>query len=115
MKIYYWSPHTSHIATIKAVYNSALSLIKYGKDKYDVTIINANGEWDHLNSIKNIKFINLSKKKYFNTFPVDGYLRSRVSYLYIFFKCFFSLKKIIDKAKTDAKAIIDRIPPSAVE
>jgi glycosyltransferase involved in cell wall biosynthesis len=101
MKIYYWSPHTSHIATIKAVYNSALSLIKYGKDKYDVTIINANGEWDHLNSIKNIKFINLSKKKYFNTFPVDGYLRSRVSYLYIFFKCFFSLKKIIDKDKPD--------------
>ena len=101
MKIYYWSPHTSHIATIKAVYNSALSLIKYGKNKYDVTIINANGEWDHLNSIKNIKFINLSKKKYFNTFPVDGYLRSRVSYLYIFFKCFFSLKKIIDKDKPD--------------
>lgn len=101
MKIYYWSPHTSYIATIKAVYNSALSLIKYGKDKYDVTIINANGEWDHLNYIKNIKFINLSKKKFLNTFPVNGYLRSRVSYLYIFFKCFFSLKKIIDKDKPD--------------
>ena len=56
MKIYYWSPHTSHIATIKAVYNSALSLIKYGRGKYDVTIINANGEWDKQNSNRDIKY-----------------------------------------------------------
>ena len=32
MKVYYWSPHTSYVATIKAVYNSALSLTKYNKD-----------------------------------------------------------------------------------
>ena len=101
MKIYYWSPHTSHIATIKAVYNSALSLIKYGRGKYDVTIINANGEWDKQNSNRDIKYTNLSKKIYLNTYPVEGYLRSRFSYLYIFFKCFFSLKKLIGKDKPD--------------
>jgi glycosyltransferase involved in cell wall biosynthesis len=101
MKIYYWSPHTSHIATIKAVYNSALSLIKYGRGKYDVTIINANGEWDKQNSNRDIKYANLSKKIYLNTYPVEGYLRSRLSYLYIFFKCFFSLKKLIGKDKPD--------------
>ena len=101
MKIYYWSPHTSHIATIKAVYNSALSLIKYGRGKYDVTIINANGEWDKQNSNRDIKYVNLSKKIYLNTYPVEGYLRSRLSYLYIFFKCFFSLKKLIGKDKPD--------------
>ena len=101
MKIYYWSPHTSHIATIKAVYNSALSLIKYGRGKYDVTIINANGEWDNQNSNRDIKYANLSQKIYVNTYPVEGYLRSRLSYLYIFFKCFFSLKKLIGKDKPD--------------
>ena len=101
MKIYYWSPHTSHIATIKAVYNSALSLIKYGRGKYDVTIINANGEWDKQNSNRDIKYAHLSKKIYLNTYPVEGYLRSRFSYLYIFFKCFFSLKKLIGKNKPD--------------
>jgi glycosyltransferase involved in cell wall biosynthesis len=101
MKIYYWSPHTSHIATIKAVYNSALSLIKYGKGKYDVKIINANGEWDSQSSNKDITFINLSKRKFLKTYPIEGYLRSRLSYLYIFFKCFFSLKKLINKDKPD--------------
>ena len=46
MKVYYWSPHTSYVATIKAVYNSALSLTKYNKENLIVKIINANGEWD---------------------------------------------------------------------
>jgi glycosyltransferase involved in cell wall biosynthesis len=101
MKIYYWSPHTSHVATIKAVYNSALSLIKYGKGKYDVKIINANGEWDSQSFNKDIKYVNLSKRICLKTYPVEGYLRSRLSYLYIFFKCFFSLKKLIDKDKPD--------------
>jgi glycosyltransferase involved in cell wall biosynthesis len=101
MKIYYWSPHTSHIATIKAVYNSALSLIKYGKGKYDVKIINANGEWDSQSSNKDIKYINLSKRIFLKTYPIEGYLRSRLSYLYIFIKCFFSLKKLINKDKPD--------------
>ena len=101
MKIYYWSPHTSHIATIKAVYNSALSLIKYGKGKYDVKIINANGEWDSQSSNKDITYINLSKRIFLKTYPIEGYLRSRLSYLYIFFKCFFSLKKLINKDKPD--------------
>ena len=43
MKVYYWSPHTSYVATIKAVYNSALSLTKYNKENFIVKIINANG------------------------------------------------------------------------
>jgi glycosyltransferase involved in cell wall biosynthesis len=101
MKIYYWSPHTTHIATIKAVYNSALSLIKYGTGKYEVKIINANGEWNSQTSNKDITYINLSKRIFFKTYPIEGYLRSRLSYLYIFFKCFFSLKKLINKDKPD--------------
>ena len=62
MKIYYWSPHTSHIATIKSVYNSALSLIKYGKGKYEVKIIDANGEWDRQHVEQSVECIKLQKK-----------------------------------------------------
>jgi glycosyltransferase involved in cell wall biosynthesis len=101
MKIYYWSPHTSHIATIKSVYNSALSLIKYGKGKYEVKIIDANGEWDRQHVEQTVERIKLSEKNYIKTYPIDGYLRSRFSYLYIFFKCFFPLKKLIEKERPD--------------
>jgi|688.fasta_scaffold287152_2 glycosyltransferase involved in cell wall biosynthesis len=100
MKIYYWSPHTSYVATIKSVLNSALSLEKYGKNNFEVSIIDANGEWKDIES-KKIKFIRLYNKIYFKTFEVHGYLISRLSYLYIFFFSFFSLKKLIKKDKPE--------------
>ena len=47
MKIYYWSPFFTNIATIKAVIRSAESLVKfYKKKKIDVSLINSIGEWD---------------------------------------------------------------------
>ena len=47
MKIFYWSPFFSKIATIQAVIRSAESLIQYEKQKkYDVSIVNAIGEWE---------------------------------------------------------------------
>lgn len=99
-KIYYWSPHTSHIATIKAVANSALSLIRYGESHYQVSIINSNGEWDEFLK-KKINFIRLSNFFNFKIFPVSGFFKSRLVYLYIFFNCFFSLKKTIKNHKPD--------------
>ena len=99
-KIYYWSPHTSHIATIKAVANSALSLIRYGESHYQVSIINSNGEWDKFLK-KKINFIRLSNFFNFKIFPVSGFFKSRLVYLYIFFNCFFSLKKTIKNHKPD--------------
>ena len=100
MKIFYWSPHTSYVATIKAVLNSAISLKEYGENKYDVSIINANGEWDNFISNK-IKFINLFSNIYYRTFPITGFVKSRISYLYIFIRYFFSLKKLIKNEKPD--------------
>ena len=47
MKVFYWSPFFTKIATITAVINSAKSLLKYNKkNKYSVSIINAIGEWN---------------------------------------------------------------------
>ena len=45
MKIYYWSPFFTNVATIKAVIRSAESLIKFSKKgKYEVSLIDAIGE-----------------------------------------------------------------------
>lgn len=47
MKIYYWSPYLTNIATINSVKRSAKSLIKYNKSKNisEVGILNSIGEW----------------------------------------------------------------------
>jgi glycosyltransferase involved in cell wall biosynthesis len=100
MKVFYWSPHTSYVATIKAVLNSAISLNKYGNNKYDVSIINVNGEWDNFKSEK-VNFIDLFNSIHLNTFPINGFIKSRISYLYIFIRYFFSLKRLIKHEKPD--------------
>jgi glycosyltransferase involved in cell wall biosynthesis len=99
MNIYYWSPHTSYVATVKSVINSALGLIKYGNN-YQVSIIDANGEWDNL-FLDKIKLIKIYNNIFFKTFPTHGYLKSRLAYAYIFFFRFFSLKNLIKKNKPD--------------
>ena len=66
MKVFYWSPFFTKIATITAVINSAKSLLRYNKkNKYSVSIINAIGEWnDYKKTIdENVVFKELSKKK----------------------------------------------------
>ena len=51
LKVYYWSPHISNVATVKSVIHSALSLKKYTKN-IEVSILNIFGEWDnHKNSL----------------------------------------------------------------
>ena len=100
MKVFYWSPHTSHVATIRAVLNSAASLIEYGKNKYDVRIINVNGEWNNF-KLEKVNFINLYKSVCFNTFPINGFIKSRLSYFYIFIRYFFTLKKLIKDENPD--------------
>ncbi len=104
MKIFYWSPFFSNIATISAVLNSAKSLIKYqNKNDYDVSIINAIGEWDDYKELSNnkINFKNISKKNLVNFLPKGGFLKSRFSYLFIFFFSFFKLLKLINDEKPD--------------
>ena len=103
-KIFYWSPFFSNIATVKAVINSAKSLVKYRQTKkYDVNIINAIGEWnDYIKTHDNeIKFESLSKKNWSKIIPKDGFLKSRLSYLFIFFINVRALLKLINEKKPD--------------
>ncbi len=104
MKIYYWSPFFTNIATINAVIKSAESLIKYSNnDKFEVSLIDAIGEWEKYekNINKRIEIIKLNKIKLINYLPKNTYIKSRVSYLIIFFWNFFKLKNLINKKKPD--------------
>ena len=102
-RIFYWSPFTAKVATVKSVLNSAESINLSQKNKnYKVSIIDAVHEWkDYENQIKkkNIEIIYLNKDSKFNSFKKDGFLRSRIAYWYIFFKSFFPLIKILKEKK----------------
>lgn len=104
-KVFYWSPFTSKVATVKSVINSAESVNRFFKDKkFKPYIVDAVNEWvDFEEEIrkKKIEIIHLNKKSIFNSFKKDGFIRSRLSYWYIFFKSFFPLIKILNINKPD--------------
>lgn len=104
-KIFYWSPFTGKVATVKSVINSAESVNRFFKDKkFKPYILDAVNEWvDFEDEIKKkeIEIIYLNKKSIFNLFKKEGFIRSRLSYWYIFFKSFFPLIKILDRKKPD--------------
>ena len=45
IKIFYWCPFINKVATVKAVYNSVVSINKFSKNKYQGIIIDTFGEW----------------------------------------------------------------------
>ena len=84
MNIFYWSPFLSQIATISSVTRSAESITNYSKKKHSISIIDSVGEWENYNNLKNINFIKLYKKSFYNNLPKGGFLKSRLSQLIIF-------------------------------
>ena len=103
MKIYYWSPFFTNIATIKAVIKSAESIKRYSKKKIDVALINSIGEWNNYEKKINprVNIINLGKAKLITYLPKDSFLKSRISYLIIFFSNFFKLLKVVNRKVPD--------------
>ena len=99
-KIYYWSPFFSKVATVDAVINSAISLKRYHKKTYDVSIINVFGEFkEYEEKLKenNVNLITLKDSKIVKSFSKPGFIRSRFLTIYVFFKYFFSLKNLLKK------------------
>ena len=103
MKLFYWSPFLSNIATISAVINSINSLKKYGKNsKYKTFIIDSVGEWQEKSDrISDIDIIRLYKKNYYNFLPKGNFLKSRLSQFIIFILNFNLLRKLLIKEKPD--------------
>ena len=105
MKIFYWSPFISKVATVSSVIKSADSIVKYSKkeNNINVAIIDAIGEWKNYRKIINpkIEIINLSKKDIIESLPKGGFFKSRFSYFLIFILTFFKLLNLINKEKPD--------------
>ena len=105
MKIFYWSPFISKVATVSSVIRSAESILKYSKKKNNVNlaIVDAIGEWQDYKKIINpkIEIINLNKKNFFHSLPKGGFFKSRLSYFLIFILTFFKLFNLINKEKPD--------------
>jgi len=102
MKIYYWSPFLSKIATISSVIKSIEAIKSYSNKNADISIIDSIGEWEQIpEKTKDIKIIKLYKKSIINKLPKGGFLRSRFTQLFIFFFSFFKLLNLLKKDQPD--------------
>ena len=102
VKVFYWSPFISKIATPKAVVYSAISIKKYSRGKIEPSIINLFNEWDnYIEDIKenNLNIYNLFKIKKYIKLPEKGFLQSRLSFFFIFILSFFPLLSLLKKKK----------------
>ena len=101
-KIYYWSPFISKIATIKAVLNSIIALNKFSNNQIDAYIINAIGEFPE-NSFRQKNFYlkskTLLKNNYFDFLSDKGFLKSRLSWIFISLITLYPLLRLLKKEK----------------
>ena len=104
-KIIIWSPFISKVGTVTNVVNSAYSLINFSKlNKFEISLINVFGEWNHFKEDflkKKIKVYNFFNSNFFLKLKKEGFLKSRLSYIFIFFLSFFPLIKLLKKEKPD--------------
>ena len=103
MKIFYWAPFLSNIATIDSVTNSINSVKKYSyKNKYKTFIIDSVGEWqEKLEKISDIDIIKLYRKNYYRLLPKGNFFKSRLSQILIFLLNFNLLRKLLIREKPD--------------
>ena len=94
-KVFYWSPHINEqIATVKAVVNSAFSLVKYDKN-YEPVILNVFGEWSSLKNLLNEKNLNFKNLINLNIkLPINGFIKSRIFYTFLSFITLIPLPKM---------------------
>ncbi len=104
MKLYYWSPFFSNVATEKAVLNSIKSVIKFSKKKISPYLIDVIGEWgQHKKNLidSNVEILDLLNFKIVKFLPKYGFLKSRLSYIVVFFFSIFNLHRVLKKEKPD--------------
>lgn len=101
-KIIYWSPHINEqVATVKAVINSAFSLVKYDKN-YEPIILNVFGEWNSFKNSLNEKKVNYKNLIFLNVkLPINGFIKSRIFYTFLTFITLIPLYKFLKKEKPD--------------
>lgn len=103
INIFFWSPCLSKVGTYKSTINSAISLSKYSKNKLNIKVINACGEWNFLKKKfkeNKVDVVDLGFN-YFKYLPKEGFFQSRISYLIIIILSFIPLIRLIAKYKPD--------------
>lgn len=100
-KIFFWAPFTSKVGTVTNVINAAYSLAKFQKKKIDISLINVFGEWNFVreNFKNDIKFLNFYKLNFFLRLKKEGFIKSRLSYIFIFLISLIPLFKILKREK----------------
>tara|TARA_B100000767_G_scaffold258472_1_gene267227 strand:- start:5173 stop:6318 length:1146 start_codon:yes stop_codon:yes gene_type:complete len=104
MQICYWCPFLTHIATIDAVKNSAVSLRKYSKNSQSskIKILNSYGEWSfYKNNTDDISVHDLQKRNFFKIMPKEGFLLSKLTFVIVFLLNIVPLIKFVKKEKPD--------------
>lgn len=104
IKVFYWAPFISKIATPLAVINSAIAIKKYSKGAMEPFIINLFNEWeDYSQNLKDnqLLLINLFKIKLNFIFSDKGFLMSRIAFLCISILSFFPLLRLLKNKKPD--------------
>ena len=99
--IYYWCPFINNVATIKAVYNSVMSLKINSKKNFEGVILDAFGEWgkNKFFNKENVKFFKLNDSKIIKNMFSHGFFFSRLKYLFIFFISYFPLKNFFEQKR----------------
>lgn len=117
MKIYYWSPFISYVATTSSVVNSLIAIKKFSKKNIDCKVIDVFNEWNDYKNIlqkNNINILNLNKYLNIKYLPKKGFIQSRFTYLITYFFSFLKLHFLIKKEKPEYLVIhlITSIPLS---
>ncbi len=117
MKIYYWSPFISYVATTSSVVNSLIAIKKFSKKNIDCKVIDVFNEWNDYKNIlqkNNINILNLNKYLNIKYLPKKGFIQSRITYLITYFFSFLKLHFLIKKEKPEYLVIhlITSIPLS---
>jgi len=110
-KIYYWCPFINNVATIKAVYNSAMSLKINSKNKFEGIILDVFGEWEKSKFFnqEKIKFFKLNNSTIIKSMFSQGFVFSRLKYLLIFFSILHSLILLFSNLNCSPSPIITRL------
>ena len=104
MQICYWSPFLTHIATVDAVKNSAISLKKYLtiSERLQIKILNSCGEWNFFkNNKESIDVYDMQKLNLHKILPKKGFILSRLSFIVVFLLNLIPLLKFIKREKPD--------------
>ena len=104
MKVYYWSPFISHVATVIAVINSVISLKKYSTKNTQFKIINVFQEWNpHENELKNNQIERIDIGTFLNIkfLPKHGFLQSRFTYILTYIFSIIKLHNFLKKEKPE--------------